>query len=267
MRHKRVLTTAALILGLALAGLAWGLTDYVGYSGAPGSLGSCAVTCHGSGTGGIWVTGFPAEYVPGQVYEIAVGHHAGLAIANFNCSVRDTPAGNPAGTLAPGTNTEVYSVPEEPLGIHFTNRDQDAGTFTWIAPDPGIGEIKLYLAGLQGGMGGLNTSIMLTAAQQGIGVAEGSLTQPAVSLRLQTRIVHDCLVLQVNIPEGSRPRLRVLNQFGARVAEIPVSAGSGPQTLIWQPVDQRGASLAPGSYFVSLLADGRRQIRKFLVIE
>jgi hypothetical protein len=213
------------------------------------------------------VAGFPAEYTPGQFYTIAVSHHGGSVVANFNCSVRDS-AGNPAGTLAPGTNTEVYSAgTQEPLGVHFSARDQESGEFTWISPDPGVGTIKLYLAGLQGHYSGLNTLVRLTATQFGAGLAEGQPTGAAPALLLRNRLVRDRLVLEMNVPENGRPQLRILNQNGTRVAVVPVTGRSATQTVAWEPADARGRRLSPGSYFVVLETDSGRLIRKFLIVK
>jgi hypothetical protein len=46
----------------------WAHPTYTGYSGALGSKGTCASSCHGSGTGSIVVTGIPNSYVPLTTY-------------------------------------------------------------------------------------------------------------------------------------------------------------------------------------------------------
>jgi hypothetical protein len=171
--------------------------------------------------------------------------------------------------LTAGLNTVTYSVsPQEPRGIHFTSANRDTGVFTWTAPNPGVGDVTLYLAGMQGtSSGGPNTEIALTATQSQTGVNEGTVHQPAVWFVLRNRIVRSYLVVQLGFPERAQPQLRILNQLGARVAEIPVSPGSSLQSLVWEPVDARGARLAPGSYFAVLQVNGRRLIRKFTIPE
>jgi hypothetical protein len=54
------------------AAAALALPGYIGYSGAPGTDGTCAGPCHGSGTGTIEVVGFPVAYEQGQTYVISV---------------------------------------------------------------------------------------------------------------------------------------------------------------------------------------------------
>jgi hypothetical protein len=58
-----------MVLALTTAiGLCLGLPSYTGYSGAPGTAGTCAGACHGSGVGTITVSGLPTSYSLGQYY-------------------------------------------------------------------------------------------------------------------------------------------------------------------------------------------------------
>jgi hypothetical protein len=249
--------------------LSWGLASYTGYSGAPGSRGTCASSCHGSGAGTIVVTGFPTVYDPGSAYTIVVTHQGGSPISNFNSSVRVGAGPHTAGTIAAGFGTSTYAVnPEEPSGVHFTDANQDSGTFNWTAPDSGVGDVKLYLAGLQGDMGGPNTAVALTATQNPSSVRE----EPDVrslrpSLVLANRVVTDYLLLQVSIPGTNRAQLRIHNQWGGRVASIDLASAEGVQAILWEPNDSHGRRLAPGSHFVSLFANGRRLTRKFAFMQ
>ncbi len=47
-------------------------TSRTGYSGAPGSRGTCASSCHGVSGGTLVLVGFPTTYVPGQVYQLTL---------------------------------------------------------------------------------------------------------------------------------------------------------------------------------------------------
>jgi hypothetical protein len=240
--------------------------DLIGFSGAPGTHGSCAIHCHGTTGGTIVVSGFPSAYQPGDTYIVYVGHDGGSAISNFNASVRIGSGPGIAGALLHGLNTEAYSVPDaESVGVHFVAFNQDSGYFRWIAPGPGTGNVTLYLAGMQGPhITGPNTTIAQTAVESPVGIADASpATMPA--LTLLNRIVTDYLVLQVDVPNDARAVLTVLSQTGSRVAVIQVPTGGQRQTILWQPVNARGRRLAPGSYFVSLSANHRRITRKFIL--
>jgi hypothetical protein len=116
-------------------------SHYTGYSGAPGSNGTCANFCHVQYgfPPSVNITGFPYQYIPGQQYEITVSHDSGSAINQFNASIRVGNGEDIAGSLAPGFNTEIYSTPGESEGVHWESADTDSGTFVWTAPDPGAG--------------------------------------------------------------------------------------------------------------------------------
>ncbi|UCC79403.1 MAG: T9SS type A sorting domain-containing protein [Candidatus Zixiibacteriota bacterium] len=125
---------------------------YTGFSGAPGSNGTCTNSCHGqySFPPTVDVTGFPEQYEPGQYYFIGVGHRNGSAISQFNASIRIGLTEENAGQIVAGPGTEIYNTPGETNGIHWSDANSDSGIFVWIAPNPGVGEVRLYWAGLQG---------------------------------------------------------------------------------------------------------------------
>ena len=61
----------------------FGRPSYIGYSGAPGSNGYCASSCHGSSGGTIQIDGFPDEYVSEQTYAITISHSDGNSIRRY----------------------------------------------------------------------------------------------------------------------------------------------------------------------------------------
>lgn len=255
---------------LAATGRVAGFATYTGFSGAPGTHGTCALHCHGTTGGTIVTTGFPVLYVPGDTYEVKVAHSSGDPICNFNASVRIGAGAGIAGMLLSGLNTEVYEAsPSESLGVHFVSASQDSGSFFWIAPNPGVGEVRFYLSGLQGASpDGPNTVLVVTASQSPGGAFEDrDRSGHALSLTLENRIVKDYLILRVSLPANRRPELRILDDAGRAKGRISIPQSDGPQVLIWAPVDLLGRRLAPGDYFASLTADGRRVARKFVVAE
>ena len=141
----------ALILFL-LSGSIFARNHYTGYSGAQGSNGTCTNSCHGqySFRPTVTITGFPDQYVPGQFYFIRISHRGGSAINQFNASIRIGLTEENAGEIIAGPNTEIYNTPGETNGVHWSNANSDSGLFAWIAPNPGVGEVRLYWAGLQG---------------------------------------------------------------------------------------------------------------------
>ncbi|MBN2464651.1 hypothetical protein JXD38_03375 [candidate division WOR-3 bacterium] len=145
MNRALVAGTLALFAAVALAP-----PFVIGYSGAPGTFGTCAGACHGSSGGTIEIVGFPAAYEAGQSYIVSVVHRGGLTINNFNASVRVGSGSTNAGTITAGYQTEVYSAYGETNGVHLSSENQDSCTFNWQEPDPAVGDLKLYVAGLQG---------------------------------------------------------------------------------------------------------------------
>ncbi len=154
------------LLMLILAGSLFARSNYRGYSGAPGSLGTCASSCHGSGGGTVEITGFPMEYVPDSTYLITITAVSGSSINNFNGSVRVGTGSTNAGTISAGTNTATHNVAGETNGIHLSSNNRTSGTFNWLAPAAGTGTVHLYVGAHQGSsMGGANTAINLTASE------------------------------------------------------------------------------------------------------
>jgi len=159
--------SATLVLVLCImVSLSYSRPTYTGYSGAPGTDGTCASYCHGSSGGTIQVSGFPTEYMPNQVYPLTISHSGGNSITQLNGSYRIGDGSSNAGVIVAGTNTATYNVPHETNGIHLSSAYQNQGTFSWTAPGPGTGDVKLYVGGLQGGHSGLNSIIVFTAAEQ-----------------------------------------------------------------------------------------------------
>jgi len=259
--RSRVATFAVAFL---LPALAFALPGLVGYSGAPGTAGSCALHCHGSSGGSILVSGFPAEYVPGDTYRVRISHHGGEAISNLNASVRranDTPN---AGAIVPGPNMELYSAETDSVGVHFAIADQDSGWFLWIAPEPGLGNAGLYLSGMQGTSAhGLSTLIRLVAAEGPSSVEDGPRSGRASPwFEVVNRVATDYLILRWETPSLMPARIDIVGPAGRRAATLDCGTARGRQMLAWQPIDR----LAPGSYFAVLVAGSARLTRRFAVV-
>jgi hypothetical protein len=237
--------------------------SYTGYSGAPGSRGTCASTCHGGSGGTIQVNGFPSVYVPGQSYEVSVRHETGSSIRNFNGSVRVGSGSETAGAITAGLNTSTYSASGEPNGVHLNSNGQDTATFTWTAPDPGVGTVRLYLAGLQGtSMGGPNTAIVLTS-DQGTGVAEPGPGFPAAfGLRAEPSVVTGRLVLRFHSPAGV-PAILLVADVTGRLMLHRALAGSGEQDRSVAVDLPEG--LANGRYVAALFCGEERDVTAFVL--
>jgi hypothetical protein len=249
-------------IGLLAATLS-ALPDYTGYSGAPGTYGTCASSCHGPVTGTTDVVGFPTAYTPGQSYVVSVVHRSGSSINNFNASVRIGSGPHTAGTITAGYQTATYSTTEETNGVHLSSDDQDSCTFNWQAPDTAVGDVKLYLAGHQdSGIEGPNTNIILTASQA-TGVSEGVGRPLSLALMLEPTVTTGRVGIRLSAPAGSHPALRVIDRSGRLAARIAVPESGQP--IVWLPLDCRGHRLAAGTYLVMLQSRGERLVRKLVL--
>jgi hypothetical protein len=143
-------------------------TNWVGYSGAPGSSGTCASSCHGTMDGSIKISGFPSRYEPLQQYTVKLYRLSWRRIRQFNLSVRVGDGSENAGVISPGLNTAVYSVTGETNGVRLSAMEQDSATFVWTAPETGTGLVKLYLGGYQGydAPYGKNTTLVLSSVEK-----------------------------------------------------------------------------------------------------
>ena len=257
---KTVLVIGTIVLFAATLSA---LPDYTGYSGAPGTNGSCASSCHGSSGGTIEVVGFPTAYTLGQSYVVNVVHRSGSSISNFNASVRVGTTSHTAGTITAGYRTSTYSATGEPNGVHLSSENRDSCTFTWTAPDTAVGDVKLYLAGHQGSsMSGPNTDIILTASQA-TGVSEDVSRALGLALKLEPTVATGRVGIRLSAPAGSHPSLRVIDRGGRLVARIAVPASG--QLIAWLPLDRNGHRLAAGTYLVVLQSRGERLVRKLVL--
>jgi hypothetical protein len=256
---NRVHVAAILVL---LSAVALPFPSYTGYSGAPGTSGSCASTCHGSSGGTIQVVGFPAAYELSQTYVISVFKQSGSSISNFNASVRTASGSHTTGTITAGFRTSTYSTGNEPNGVHLSSNNQDSCTFSWQAPDSSVGDLKLYLAGHQGGQGGANTDLVVTSSPM-TGVSEGTRRPLGLTLALEPSIATGQVGIRLSAPSGSNPSLRVADRSGRLVARIGIPKSGQP--IVWRPVDRDGRRLAAGTYLVVLQGNGERLVRKLVL--
>ena len=245
-----------------VATVAFAEPGYTGYSGAPGSDGACAGSCHGSSGGTVEVVGFPAAYEPGRTYVISVFKQSGSSISNFNASVRTASGSHTTGTITAGYRSATYSTGSEPNGVHLSSNDQDSCTFSWQAPDTGVGDVKLYVAGHQGNKDGPNTEVVVTSSLM-TGVSEGAPRGLGFALAVEPTVAADRVSIRLSAPERSHPSLRVVDRGGRLVARIGVPESGQP--IVWRPLDREDRRLAAGTYLVVLQGNGERLVRKLVL--
>ncbi len=265
---KTVLTLLALIF---LSTNGYTRTTYIGYSGAPGSDGSCAATCHGSAGGTIEVSGFPSEYTPGQTYSIAVTHNGGNAIEQFNGSCRVGNGSVNAGVIESGTNTVTYSTTGETNGVHFTSTDQDSGTFDWTAPSSQTGNVKLYVAGLQGNKSGPNTQLILESSELVTDVREDGSPGVPKYYKLSNNFpnpFNPTTSIGFDLPRRSRVTIEIFNLLGQRIARLTDEEyPAGSHRVTWNGTSSDGQSVPTGIYLYRLEAGDFIETKKMVLLK
>ncbi len=255
--NRNVILVVVGVLAVVIASSVIAHTNYLGYSNAPGSRGSCATSCHGTGGGTLQVTGFPSTYVPTQAYTITVSRGTGSSIKNFNASCRVAGGSTPAGTLAAGTGTATYNVTGETNGVHLTTADQDMATFSWTAPAVGTGDVTLYVAGHQGNVSGANTEIALTATEQVTGIAD---VRPGRGYALEQNYPNpftDRTQIDLTVPHATPVLLEVYDAAGARILSRESFQEQGTSTLAWD-----GSVCPAGVYYYRVRAGAFEATRR-----
>ena len=245
--------------------------SYIGYSGGPGSRGTCAVTCHyrDNFTPSITITGFPEFYEPGQQYTVTVGHSQGSSISQFNGSVRIGTGSENGGVITAGTNTIIYSHAQETNGVKWSSNNRDSGTFIWTAPDAGTGEVRLYYAGLQGSLNnGASHDTVFVSYETTTNVKTTHTLPSGFSLRQNyPNPFNNETIIQVFVPNSGKIKLEVANLLGQRIIEYDRLV-TGPETvnIAWDGRHSDGKDLPSGVYFYRLITESGTLTRKMLLL-
>jgi hypothetical protein len=268
-RNNMIRNIALLLLFLSNAVLA--RNHYTGYSGAPGSNGTCTNSCHGqySFPQTVNMTGFPTQYTPGEQYVISVSRDSGAVINQFNASVRVGTGEEIAGILTAGLNTEIYNTPNETNGVHWTAANIDSGTFLWTAPDPGVGEVRLYWAGLQGSRA-YGTDIQFVEVAGDITADIQYTPGVPVEFFLEQNYpnpFNQGTVIEFGIAIVGPVEFVITNVLGQAVYLWENDqAGPGTVTIRWDGFDLYGRELQSGVYFYRLKSLDERITKKMMIL-
>jgi hypothetical protein len=256
---------AGLILVL-LCSWAYGHPYYIGYSGAPGSNGRCASSCHGSSGGTIEISGFPLEYVPGQTYIISISHSGGNPIKQFNGSCRIGDGSENAGVMSAGDNTVTYNTSGETNGIHFSSTDLERGTFDWTAPSEAVGDVTLYIAGHQGSRSGPNSTLEIVSVERPVGVPDDDdfhATPRLLSLGNYPNPFNAATVIRYDLPSVSVVTVEIYDILGNQIETL--IHGTQPAGIHQVSWDATGWS--SGVYFCRVRAGEYRITETMLLLK
>ncbi len=249
----------------ALVSIAISMPTYVGYSGAPGSNGACASSCHGSRGGTIKITGFPEEYISGQTYTITISHDGGNTIKQFNGSCRMADGVQNAGVISAGSDTETYNAYNETNGIHFLSTDRDSGTFYWQAPPGGTGEVRLYIAGHQGIRSGPNSTIVLASTEQTTAIEDEIFSMPDRYYISQNypNPFNAATTIKYGIPERSHVTIRIYDILGRKLDTlVDEERPAGQHQIVWRADNQPS-----GIYFYHIQAGEYKSSDKMVLLK
>lgn len=256
---KKIVLLSIVFSALLVAG-----ASYTAYSGAVGSKGTCASSCHGSGTGTITVSGIPASYVPLTTYTITVKHNGGSTISNFNASTRKGTTSTTAGTFTASTNSALYSVVNYESGVRASVNNIDEAVFKWTAPAAGTGEVKIYLSGLQGNKSGATTKIILSVLESVTGVSgtkEG--IESFVLNQNYPNPFNPVTVINYQLAVTNHTSLKVLDILGKEVAVlVDETKEAGKYSVKFD-----GTKLSTGIYFAKLTSEGKSQTIKLMLMK
>lgn len=262
---KTAETALILILIMGFTSMAFGHPTYVGYSGAPGSNGRCASSCHGNPGGTIEISGFPEFYIPGQEYEITISHAGGNTIRQFNGSCRIGTGSENAGVISSGTNTVTYNNSHETNGVHFTVANLNNGTFNWTAPATGTGDVRLYIAGLQGGHSGQNSTLALLSAEQTTGIGNQDPTMPGEITLSQNypNPFNAKTTIEFSLSEREIIRLVIYDLLGKEIRTVI----DGPIESGYHLVTFDASDLSSGVYFYRLQAGDAVETKRMILLK
>jgi hypothetical protein len=259
--------TIGLLVLAAVLGQAY--PTYTGYSGAVGSKGTCASSCHGSGTGTITVTGFPQTYIPGASYAITVKRVGGSLISNFNCSSRKGTTTQAGGTFTAGTKSALYSVSGYETGVRGSVNSIDSANFMWTAPAAGSGSVLLSLSGLQGSKSGQTTKISLTAVENVTGIVLSAGRPKGFSLAQNfPNPFNPSTTIEYSVGDspsrlGEKVTLKVYDLLGKEVAVL----ADGRNAAGTYRIRFFASTLPGGIYFYTLRSGSSVQTRRMVVLK
>jgi hypothetical protein len=254
-----------------LPGIAIGHSGYIGFSGAPGSNGTCTNSCHGQYdfVPGVTVTGFPELYEPGQQYEVSVGHTTGGVINQFNASVRIGTGSDNGGAISEGTNTATYSTSNETNGVRWSAADTDSGSFVWTAPEAGTGDVRLYWAGLQGTRAnGADTQVVLVAHEQNTDVEYLPGTPSEFYLEQNyPNPFNDQTMVEISLAKSGQVHFIITNILGQLVFEWRQDIiQPGIVAIRWDGTGLNGNELPSGIYFYRLTSSAGTLTKKMMLL-
>jgi hypothetical protein len=250
---------------ICISNLALAYPSYTAYSGAPGGKGYCASQCHGGGTGTIVVLGVPANYEPLKTYTIIVKRRSGNVISNFNGSTRKGSTTMVAGSFAVGYRTALYIVPGYENVVRASVNSVDSITFLWTAPAAGTGEVKFYVAGLQGSKSGPTTKITISSLELVSDVEDNIMNLSDFVLNQNyPNPFNPATKINFSAGKSANTTLKLYDILGNEIAVLFSAPTDADRNYV---VDLNGNNLSNGTYFYRLQSGAMSSTRKLILMK
>jgi len=281
LRSLRLLAAGALML-LTGSAFAFSSGPANGLTGAPGE--ATCTQCHASfplnsGAGAITLGGFPAEYSPGESYDVTVTLADPQALRwGFELTLLDD-LGDSAGAITvtdPGTQSSSAGTRDylkhNSSGTYPGTSESASWQFTWQAPAEGAGDLMLYVAGnaANNNFNTLGDYIYNASfpATELTGVGVGDLPVAMRLLGNAPNPFNPQTQIRFELDHESHVRLTVFAADGRRVATLADGfRGAGLQSVTWDGRDHAGQSVGSGSYLYVVEAAGERQIGRMTLLK
>lgn len=263
VRFMLALGMLTLIAGTALA---FSSGPPNGRTNAPGE-GNCTA-CHNSfplqpGENNLSVGGIGGIYTPGEAYTLELTLSDPEAMRwGFEFTILNTAEVSVGELMALDGNTQTSATGDREYAKHTS-----AGTFAgtagsatwqvmWIAPDPGAGDVTLYVAGNAANNNGNNSGDLIYATSFSYAEVVTAVGDTPVLARLLPNYpnpFNPMTTISFELPVEQNVNLTIYAVDGRRVKTlIDGSRGSGLNAVNWDGTDHAGRAMPSGTYLYQL---------------
>ncbi|MFQ6008067.1 MAG: choice-of-anchor V domain-containing protein [Candidatus Zixiibacteriota bacterium] len=283
MKH-RLISILFFFAFLAAVSIVWAYSSGApsAVTGAPGE-GTCA-DCHdnlntGSGSATILA---PGGYTPGDTLDITAWvQNNGQVRWGFELTVldgNDQAAGQIIVTDAARTQLNTSGgrqyITHTSQGTDDGTPDSTSWSFQWVAPDPDVGQVTFYMAGLAANSGnGANgdSTYTTTHVMAATDVAEVITPQLPERFSLSQNYpnpFNPMTTIEFYLPHRTHVKLSVFNMLGQRIRDLYKGIKSaGSYAAYWDGTDSHGNPVASGVYYYRLETDNFTESKKMILLK
>ena len=243
-----------------------------GYCGSPGE--SMCNFCHSGtavngGGGSIVISGAPLSYIPGQTYSLSVTvTQAGRSLFGFAIEALTTTNIN-AGTfvITNSTQTQILTATNSRKCVTHklgggASPNSHTFSFNWNAPMTNVGSVRFWATGNAANGNAASSGDLIYSSNQIVPVGIRDLSQANIELSIQPNPVTDKFCVLYSLPYATTVNASLYSITGEKQADLfSETQSSGKQ----QKNLSIPTGLSSGIYFIELLIDGKRTVKKIMV--